>query len=619
MSFKDTYKQLVNEVAKIGSDYYSGDRYEEPNAFAYWFCKAALSIDPDDSERIKRAVTNGPDDQNFDIIFINQRNTTAFAVQTKYSKNLNSKNEGQNDINALVKNAKRILQDREATFNAFKNTCRPDMQSKVWDLFKAVREDGFKLKFIYVTTSLISEAKKKAAQDDFDQLRISKNLTEEDLELLFYEGSDVCKVYKNYAVLVPCIPSIVLEKVGDSCNPNPNSGKSTGIPDSRVFAVTAKSINQLFSEYKDQLFARNVRLCQGEDKPVNKEILKSIKSKPDHFFYKNNGITFLAKSIRESGPKTFHITEPQIINGQQTTRTLGRMHLNEIEESAHVLVKVIAPAFHTDNEYRREKEFIQDIVRSTNSQTKISWPELFSNNIEHILIEKDLYDKKWFYSRKSGDPSDQTIRSTDVIGTIKLEQLAQACMANEHDPQKAPAEGTRNIFVPTHPDHKMYYKKIFLEKGRKTDEFIINHLVTRHALTMPADRDKNIQKLYKRGRWYVSHVIFNFLKVTYFNKPNGKRVVLRMLGNPPEGGRIRRQQTPSKKLFKAIDSVYSGWFKFYKLHETRYPNDAVGFTKSNFAAKSKWLSFWKKRCRPEIRIMNSNLNDLFYEIKSQQT
>jgi hypothetical protein len=201
MSFKDTFKQLVNEVAKIGSDYYSGDRYEEPNAFAYWFCKAALSIDPDDYERIKRAVTNGPADQNFDIIFINPRNTTAFAVQTKYSKNLNSKNEGQNDINALVKNAKRILQDREQTFNTFKNTCRPDMQSKVGDLFKAVRSDSFKLKFIYVTTSRISEAKKKSAQDDFEQLRGSENLSEEDLELLFYEGSDVCKVYKNYAVL----------------------------------------------------------------------------------------------------------------------------------------------------------------------------------------------------------------------------------------------------------------------------------------------------------------------------------------------------------------------------------------------------------------------------------
>lgn len=87
---------------------------------------------------------------------------------------------------------------------------------------------------------------------------------------------------------------------------------------------------QLWNKHKEQIVARNIRGFKGET-AVNVGLIETLKNEPKHFFYFNNGVTFLCRSIIQKGPRDisrkagkFCVNDMSIINGAQTVGAIAQ-------------------------------------------------------------------------------------------------------------------------------------------------------------------------------------------------------------------------------------------------------------------------------------------------------
>jgi len=76
----------------------------------------------------------------------------------------------------------------------------------------------------------------------------------------------------------------------------------------------------------------------GTKTAPNKGMAATLHEEPDHFFYYNNGITILcdrAERLTSKGNDFLRVSNPQIINGQQTSRVLSA-HLKEASKGERI-------------------------------------------------------------------------------------------------------------------------------------------------------------------------------------------------------------------------------------------------------------------------------------------
>ncbi len=98
----------------------------------------------------------------------------------------------------------------------------------------------------------------------------------------------------------------------------------------------------------------------------------TLKREPERFFYYNNGITILcddAKKISAQGKDILRVSNPQVINGQQTTRTLAR-RIEQARKSS-VIVRVIQVPRDESNGDDYFDTLVSQIVEGTNWQNAI--------------------------------------------------------------------------------------------------------------------------------------------------------------------------------------------------------------------------------------------------------
>jgi hypothetical protein len=94
--------------------------------------------------------------------------------------------------------------------------------------------------------------------------------------------------------------------------------------------VSGNEIVQWWKNYNVRLFEKNIRQVLGTT-DVNEEIEKTLQTRPELFWYFNNGITIIADSVTKSlvggGTRdlgSFKLTNIAIVNGAQTVSTIGK-------------------------------------------------------------------------------------------------------------------------------------------------------------------------------------------------------------------------------------------------------------------------------------------------------
>jgi hypothetical protein len=143
--------------------------------------------------------------------------------------------------------------------------------------------------------------------------------------------------------------------------------KTPGVEESYVVTAKAKDfVEKVLSDQngnlRKKIFEENVRDYIGLDEEVNAEIGQTLSdpNKQKRFGMLNNGVTIVSPDVKLQS-KELYIRDFQIVNGCQTSHLLYEYrHL--LSDDVTVMLKVIE----TDN-----TDIVDDIVRSTNRQTKV--------------------------------------------------------------------------------------------------------------------------------------------------------------------------------------------------------------------------------------------------------
>jgi hypothetical protein len=265
-----------------------------------------------------------------------------------------------------------------------------------------------------------------------------------------FDGRRIVLLLKDYLDgVAPPVPSLDLEMESGS------GVRTTGVfnrhdaktdIESWVFAMTDVAIAGLYERAGTRLFARNVRGFLGNTE-INRGMESTLHHDPEFFWYYNNGITIVcdeAKHESGRGRNVLRVTNPQVINGQQTTRTLARLVRKGTRAS--VLVRVICVPRATKGNALEFEALVSKIVSATNWQNAIRASDLMSNDRRQIEIERQLRKKSYLYLRKRMTKGEAT-RHAGVrhLRPVKKEEFAQAVAACDLDPSIL-REGKERLF-----------------------------------------------------------------------------------------------------------------------------------------------------------------------------
>ena len=156
------------------------------------------------------------------------------------------------------------------------------------------------------------------------------------------------------------------------------------------------------------IFYDNVRDWQDYN-DVNGAMRDTLKSdKRSRFVLMNNGVTIIAKTVKQSGSK-FHIEDFQIANGCQTSHVVFDQRF-DLDESVSIPLRLIET---------KDADVIEPIVLATNRQTELR-PEQryalteFAKKLERYIATSPEEDRV-YYERRDGQYDRLAIEKKRII------------------------------------------------------------------------------------------------------------------------------------------------------------------------------------------------------------
>jgi hypothetical protein len=213
---------------------------------------------------------------------------------------------------------------------------------------------------------------------------------------------------------------------------------SGGFGKGLVSTVQGRELVSLYSEFGDELFARNVRLYLGAKKgSVNAGMLATLEdsSERGNFWAYNNGITMICEGFQYDN-KTSELTlrNFSIVNGCQTTVSLHRKE-KDLTDDVSVLLRVIGSPEQT----------IDSIIRFNNSQNQIRVWDISTQDPTQRRLQREFenLEEPIYYDLRRGEKSAlntqqrKKFRVNGKMRTIPHDELAQYIAAYKVDPVTA--------------------------------------------------------------------------------------------------------------------------------------------------------------------------------------
>lgn len=199
----------------------------------------------------------------------------------------------------------------------------------------------------------------------------------------------------------------------------------------------------------EELFESNVRHYQG-NVDVNNKIKETLQGGRDSdFWWLNNGITIIAESCNQMGP-TLVLTNPQIVNGLQTSFSIFQYFSEDSSDTRSVLVKVI---INTD------KDIVDSIIASTNYQNMVAPGLLRATDDLQRAIENFFILKGYFYDRRKNYYRNRGKQANRIFGIQFTAQAIKAIIGGEPNVARSNPSGLLKS--------ETIYKSIF----KKDDNF----------------------------------------------------------------------------------------------------------------------------------------------------
>jgi hypothetical protein len=190
--------------------------------------------------------------------------------------------------------------------------------------------------------------------------------------------------------------------------------------DITVVFVPTEEIGRILYTYQNSILKYNPR-CYLEMKvsSVNRDIYETIKyKKTNEFALFNNGLTMLSddtsfnERIGQKDKAQIVISNPQLINGGQTSYTLSRIFSecengqenNDVFSGKEVLLKIVTFGESASSNESNKRRLIENISKATNRQSVVSDADRRSNDKVQIDLQEAFFDDfGCYYERKKGE------------------------------------------------------------------------------------------------------------------------------------------------------------------------------------------------------------------------
>ena len=236
--------------------------------------------------------------------------------------------------------------------------------------------------------------------------------------------------------------------------------------------VTGTEVAAWWKEHGERLFAKNLRGVLGPTE-VNKQVTETIDSRPDDFWYFNNGITVTAKNVEKTiaggGNRdlgTFRASGAFVVNGAQTVSTVGRYPGSaETLSRVRIPLRVISLAGSTD-------DYGALITRTNNTQNRIEARDFVSQDPEQqrIRVELQIEGIEYHLARSEG------FKPTDIAFDLEEATVALACATGESNLAVLAKREIGRFWVDL---DKAPYKRLF---NPSVSSLFIHHCVLFHRM-----------------------------------------------------------------------------------------------------------------------------------------
>ena len=434
---KSIMNDLNNELEEL-SRRYPGMKKE--GLFVIWFLRAYVT---EDLNVAAQAVTNDPKDKEVDGVLIDDASRAVFIIQSKYRQRVGVRSEKRSDVLNFAQLGHILTDPNKKGFQNLLNEVDPGVAQKLEEARKRLLNRDYRLWLYYVTLGKCSASLRREAEE---MVRFASRKTQ--FEML--DGRRLMLLMSDYldgvAPPIPTLDLVMENGEGISLNGILQRYDSRSKIESWVFSMRGDAIAHMYELGGKRLFARNIRGFLGDTK-INLSMVNTLKKEPDRFFYYNNGITILcddAKRVSAKGKDILRVNNPQIINGQQTTRTLAN-HVDRASK-ASVVVRVIQVPRDESNGDDYFDTLISQIVEGTNWQNKIEASDLVSNDRRQVELQRELRKRGYLYLRKREKKSEakRSAGGKHYI-MVKKEDFARAVAGCDLDPVEA-RSGIDNLF-----------------------------------------------------------------------------------------------------------------------------------------------------------------------------
>ncbi|ELY3760644.1 AIPR family protein [Cronobacter universalis] len=398
-------------------------------------CIAAMSVKIHNNEvendTCANCVCDGSDDHGVDAVYVNHDKRTVTVVQSKFDSSGNG-SIARSEINDFLNSCKEILLEKYDLFNR---------KFRLWetDLDKAYDAT---YKYVFVFSYSGGSQLSKEVQSIITQ-------TEQDLN--YDIGPDATQ-----------ISILNLDDLRDYMS-NPDSKKidmddvevlQYGLSDHPLPAVhgivTGDIVANWWKEYGDGLFEKNIRGGLGDTSEVNQAIRETLISRPEFFYYFNNGITILVDSFmsrrrnntsrRESGG--FNFKNMSVINGAQTISTIGKSflsgditldNLSKVKISCRFIKSIIKNDESSDEDVN---DISLDITIANNNQNKVTSRDFASKDPIQLELRRSIsLEHPYQYEIKRSDspsanPSPYVMDMDDALNALVCCNLTIRNIAN---------------------------------------------------------------------------------------------------------------------------------------------------------------------------------------------
>lgn len=166
-----------------------------------------------------------------------------------------------------------------------------------------------------------------------------------------------------------------------------------------------------YEEYGNRLFERNIRNSLGLTE-VNGSLVQTLCTRPENFWYFNNGLTVLCDSIGRNarsamtpgGPGHFELAGASVVNGAQTVVGIYEAikRKPQVARKGRVWIRLISLGHCSD-------DFSAEITQATNTQNQVTRRDLaVSLDREQTRLQDDFLlslNKRYAFKRGAEEPA----------------------------------------------------------------------------------------------------------------------------------------------------------------------------------------------------------------------